>query len=217
MQNTAKISIKTGLGIIGMGVLLGTAASQSISIEPEYAKLYTYDTTFNISVKLSGDNIAGVQFNLNYNPTIIEAESVSEGNFLKNNSAVLTIPAKIDNNLGAVKFASARVEKKGVYGSGNIAEITFKIKNPGATDIKLDNVKIKDPDLNTINVKVNNAAVTVKNTSETTETKQQTADEKTGNTAQNSRNSKNNYFLIISIIAIFLLVIISKFIRDKSE
>jgi hypothetical protein len=210
-----KINIKTKLGIIGMGVLFSTtAAAQSISVEPQHIELHETNATFNIRVQLSGDNIAGVQFDLNYNSDILEVINVSEGNFLKqDNSSIFTIP-KIDNDIGLVRFASARFEKKGVYGTGNIAEITFKTKTPGMTTLQLNKVTIKDPGINTVNVTVNDGFVAVKNATE------DAISNITQNPLENPNNPQNpnDYLLVASIILIALVIITySKFVKSKSE
>ena len=218
-------SYRSAAEIIGMGVLFSTAAAaQNLSIEPQLLEVYgndaAYNTTFSIRVHISGDDVSGIQFNLNYDSGIIEAVNLSEGDFLKTgDSGVLTIPPLIDNDIGVVKFASARIGKNGASGSGNVANITFKTKTSGVTELKLNEIKIKDPNLNTIHTEVISGTVVVKNAPEDVKPEKIEKPEKPENTVRNpAQNSPNNYFLITSIIIIVLLIIaFSKFIKNKGK
>ena len=95
--------------------------------------------TVNISAKDIFD-MAGWQFDITFDPTALEAISVTEGNFLKMGSNTLFQSGTIDNVTGKITGLSAiRLSTQGVSGTGPLVQMNFKAKSDGETKLALEN------------------------------------------------------------------------------
>jgi hypothetical protein len=91
-------------------------------------------------------DLYGFQFDVNYDPNILEFQSVEEGDFLKSDGApTYCLDYKTDNP-GLIKnIVCLRLGKVGgVTGSGVLSKITFIAKSSGKSDMQLTNVKLSD-------------------------------------------------------------------------
>ena len=87
-------------------------------------------------------DLAGWQFDIAFNPTILEAIDVSEGNFLKMGSTTFFQSGSIDNVTGKITGLSvARLSAQGVTGTGVLLQVRFKAKSAGETELALQNVQ----------------------------------------------------------------------------
>ena len=85
-------------------------------------------------------DLAGWQFDIAFNPTILEAIDVSEGNFLKMGSTTFFQSGSIDNVTGKITGLSvARLSAQGVTGTGVLLQVRFKAKSAGETELALQN------------------------------------------------------------------------------
>jgi len=96
-----------------------------------------------VSIQISIANVsgmAGIQFTLTYNRSIVEVVDVSKGSFI----ADFLIAKNINNEQGWVKVAASHAT--GVSGSGSVAEIKAKlVGEPGSsTDLRLEGLKLND-------------------------------------------------------------------------
>ena len=90
-------------------------------------------------------DMAGWQFDIVFNPTILEAISVSEGDFLKMGSTTFFQSGSIDNVTGKITGLSvARLSAQGVTGTGVLLQVRFKAKSAGETELALQNVQFGD-------------------------------------------------------------------------
>ena len=90
-------------------------------------------------------DMAGWQFDIVFNPTILEAISVSEGDFLKMGSTTFFQSGSIDNVTGKITGLSvARLSAQGVTGTGVLLQVRFKAKSGGETELALQNVQFGD-------------------------------------------------------------------------
>ena len=85
-------------------------------------------------------DMAGWQFDIAFDPAILEAINVSEGDFLKMGGTTLFQSGTIDNAVGKITGISAiRLSTRGVSGTGTLLRVTFKAKSAGETSLTLHN------------------------------------------------------------------------------
>ena len=85
-------------------------------------------------------DMAGWQFDIAFDPAILEAISVSEGNFLKTGGTTFFQGGSIDNANGKIGgLSAARLSTQGVTGTGVILQVRFKAKSGGETELALQN------------------------------------------------------------------------------
>ena len=118
--------------------------------------------TVNITVQ-PNNSIAGAQFNLSFNPSLVTANSVSEGNLLKQNGASTYFsPGQIDNNAGTISGVAGAITTPGqtVSASGTFAVITFTAGSAmGTCSLTLSNVIIGDINGQAVPVSTSNGQV----------------------------------------------------------
>ena len=85
--------------------------------------------------------MAGWQFDIAFDPAILEAIDVAEGDFLKTDGgATFFQSGNIDNTAGKItELKSALLSDHGVSGSGSLLEVRFKAKSDGETEVALGN------------------------------------------------------------------------------
>ena len=108
------------------------------------SKIHANDT---FTLDLTAEDVidfAGWQFDLAFNPTILEAIEVNEGDFLKTgNGTTFFQKGSIDNTIGKItKLSSARLSEDGVTGTGTLLSVTFTAKTPGQTQLTLENFQL---------------------------------------------------------------------------
>ena len=86
-------------------------------------------------------DLAGWQFDIAFDPAVLEAIDVSEGNFLKTDGGNTFFQGgSIDNAAGKITGLSAiRLSTQGVTGTGTVLQVTFKAKSSGETELTLQN------------------------------------------------------------------------------
>ena len=109
-------------------------------------------------------NLAGWQFDMAYDPTVLEAVEVNEGDFLKTgDEATFFQRGTIDNRAGKIKgLSSARLGEDGVSGTGTLLSVTFTAKAPGQTQLRLDNFQLASITGKPIDAGPHEVAITVK-------------------------------------------------------
>ena len=98
--------------------------------------------TFTFDVR--GENVsdlAGWQFDIAFDPTVLEAIDTSEGDFLKTDGgATFFQSGSIDNTAGKITgLIAGRISEGGVSGSGSVLQVRFKAKIGGETELALGN------------------------------------------------------------------------------
>ena len=96
------------------------------------------------TLNLNAENItdlAGWQTDIVFDPNVLEAVEVTEGDFLKNDSVTTFFQGgTIDNTTGKITdLFSARIAESGVIGTGTLLSVTFKAKAGGETEVTLEN------------------------------------------------------------------------------
>ena len=86
-------------------------------------------------------DLAGWQFDIHFDPVLLEAVDVSEGDFLKTDSgATFFQGGNIDNAVGKITgLIAGRISEGGVSGSGSVLQVRFKAKSQGETKLVLQN------------------------------------------------------------------------------
>ena len=86
-------------------------------------------------------DMAGWQFDIDFDPAVLEAVDVREGDFLKTGGgSTFFQKGRIDNKSGKITgLNAALLSDSGVSGTGTILQVTFKAKTEGKTSLDLDN------------------------------------------------------------------------------
>jgi hypothetical protein len=127
-------------------LLLGQACNPAqVSMSPT-SQTVAPGQTFDIEVLVDakGAAIAGAQFDLSFDPSLLTAISVTEGNLLSQGGCdTFFLPGKIDNVAGTITgFACVIITPGGtVKSSGTLARITFSAgTTAGTSALTLSNV-----------------------------------------------------------------------------
>ena len=99
------------------------------------------------TVQLGIENVvdlAGWQFDVAFDPAVLEVLEVKEGDFLKREGATTFFQkGSINNRSGRITgFSSARLNELGVSGMGDMLSVSFKAKAEGKTQLTLRNFQL---------------------------------------------------------------------------
>jgi len=118
--------------------------------------------TFDVPVSVSGvSDLYAFQFDLSYDPTVLELTNITEGSFLSSAGVTFFIPGTIDNMAGtATSTADALIGAiAGASGEGDLAIFDFTAISVGSSDLALSNVTLLDSSLNAIPFTISNGQV----------------------------------------------------------
>jgi len=117
--------------------------------------------TFSVGVHLNTSNLTyAAEFSLYFNSSVLEAVNVTEGDFLKKDSASTYAVINVSNSEGRITFSDTRIETQtGVNGSGILANITFRAKINGSSILNLGNASLSDSNLTMLNASVIDGSV----------------------------------------------------------
>ena len=121
----------------GTDYTVGTGLGYAFSETP----IHIGDTfTFDVRAENVVD-LAGWQFDIAFDPTVLEAVDVSEGDFLKTDGGTTFFQSgRIDNAAGKITgLIAGRISEGGVSGSGSVLQVRFKAKSEGETELALQN------------------------------------------------------------------------------
>ena len=118
--------------------------------------------TFTMNVIVSNVNdLFGFQFNVQYNPSIIEFQGFGEGGFLKQDGRS-TFCLDLKKETGLVKnLVCTRLGRGSVSGEGVLGTLTFSAVGTGTSQVTLTNVKLANLNAEKIDSGVSNGEVTV--------------------------------------------------------
>ena len=117
-----------------------TVANPGVDYTFSKTPIHLGDTfTLDISAETVFD-LAGWQFDIAFDPAVLEAIDVSEGNFLKaDGGATFFQSGSINNAAGKITgLNAARLSGGGVSGTGLLLQVRFKAKAAGETELALD-------------------------------------------------------------------------------
>ncbi len=138
--------------------MTGAIPVQPASVTTTPGQLITVD----VQVGTVSDLYAG-QFDLSFDPSIVTAVAVTQGDFLSTGGSTFFIPGSIDNTAGTITFnADTReTEIAGVSGSGLLAQVQFKAVALGASAVTIANVYLLDSQGNPIDAAAGDGTITV--------------------------------------------------------
>jgi hypothetical protein len=125
--------------------------------------------SFSLSVTVTGvSDLADYQFNVGFDPTILNISSVTEGPFLSTAGATVFIPGTISNVLGQVTSIANGLQGggPGATGSGTLVTLGFTAIGSGTSSVALSGVTLLDSNLAGIAVQTTNSQATVTGTPE---------------------------------------------------
>ena len=152
-QYFVPVTLKEGVNVLLVATRTGGNGFWGFNPEAEYTVLnprvgYAFSQpiidagdTFTLEVRAEDIyNLAGWQFDIAYDPAVLEAVEVNEGDFLKTGGETFFQSGKIENRSGKIKgLSSARLGEDGVSGTGILLSVTFTAKTAGRTQLRLDN------------------------------------------------------------------------------
>ena len=117
------------------------------------------------TLHLNAENVtdlAGWQCDIVFDPNVLEAVEVSEGDFLKAGGATPFFQdSTIDNTAGKITNLSAARFSGGVSGTGRLFSVTFTAKASGDAQVTLTNLHAGSSDLTTIPLSIPDITITV--------------------------------------------------------
>ena len=128
-----------GNGFFGFEPGTDYTVSMGVGYTFSQTPIHTGDT-FTLDIRAENiTNLAGWQFDIAFDPAILEAVNVSEGDFLKTGgSTTFFHGGSIDNATGKITgLNAARLSAQGVSGTGVLLQIRFKAKSAGETELAL--------------------------------------------------------------------------------
>ena len=147
-NNVLLVAVQSIVENSGIGACFGfekgtdyTVSNPSVNYVFSQAQIHHGDTfTLDILAESVFD-LAGWQFDLTFDPAVLEATGVSEGNFLKiTGGSTFFQKGRIDNKIGKITgLNAALLSDSGVSGTGTILQVTFKAKTERETSLGLDN------------------------------------------------------------------------------
>ncbi len=131
-----------------VGTLCGAvpAFATVISIQPS-TKTVGPGQTFTLDVSITGAaDLYAYQFDVGFDPSVLAANSVSEGAFLAGAGTTFFFPGAIDNVGGTIAFNADSLTGpvSGATGGGILATLSFTSIGPGSSSVGLFNVDAFD-------------------------------------------------------------------------
>ncbi|RKU19256.1 hypothetical protein C6500_11190 [Candidatus Poribacteria bacterium] len=156
-QYFVPVTLKKGVNVLLVATRTGGNGFWGFNPEAEYTVLnprvgYAFsqsiiDAGDTFTLEISAEdvhNLAGWQFDIAYDSTVLEVVEVNEGDFLKTGGgATFFQRGTIENRSGKIKgLSSARLNEDGVSGTGTLLSVAFTAKAAGQTRLKLDNFQL---------------------------------------------------------------------------
>jgi hypothetical protein len=147
-----------GLPVSAAGAPVVSVSAPTQAVSP--------NTQFTISIAVQpNDAIAGAQFNLSFDPTLVSINNVSEGDLLNQNGANTYFnPGQINNTAGTISGVAGAIITPGqtVSTQGTFAVINMTAgSNKGTSALSLSNVVIADINGKSITASTTNGQVSV--------------------------------------------------------
>ncbi|MBN1761988.1 MAG: fibronectin type III domain-containing protein [Methanomicrobia archaeon] len=143
-------------------------AAPVISVIPSQQTVWQGDNvTVNVTVGPMGSEVMGAQYDLYFDPLLLNATEQVSGSFLSQDGATtMVVTNEFNNTLGLVGYGETRMGiDYGVIDSGTLATITFKAMEAGTSSLSLSNVLLSDPLGGSISgILVNGGTVEIKGT-----------------------------------------------------
>jgi len=156
---------KQGIAAATLGALAAAASAQTAG--PVLSPVATpspavVGSPVTVAVTLASVvDLYAYQFSLAFDPTVLQATSVTEAAFLPAGGSTFFAGGTINNTLGTVSFTAASLigALPGVSGSGVLANIGFNVTQAGVSPLVFSEVLLLDSNLLDITVQVQNGSV----------------------------------------------------------
>ncbi len=155
---------RTALLLFAFLLLPGMASADSVSLNVSSAASVPQGNNFTVDVNISGvTDLYDFQFDLSFDPTILQVTNIAEGAFLPGSGATFFLPGFIDNSAGTITFNADTLEAAipGANGAGTLIEFSFDASSVGTSFLNLDNIILQDSQGNLISSSTTNGSVTV--------------------------------------------------------
>ena len=119
---------------------------------------------FEIPVTISSAaDLYAFQFDLSFDPSVLQLQSIVEGSFLPSAGPTFFIPGTIDNVDGTATFNADTIVGviPGAAGSGTLATFNFEATGNGTSALALSNIVLLDSSLDDISFSAAGGAVEV--------------------------------------------------------
>ncbi|RLG56894.1 MAG: hypothetical protein DRN83_03065 [Hadesarchaea archaeon] len=125
----------------------GTGGATTVSVSPQYQEVVG-DDEFTVDIQVNpATEIAGVQFDLHFDPALMGVLSVTEGDLLNQDGAATYFTVlSMDNDTGTVRVAGSIIAPGETVSSPEVfATVRFKAKMvEGTSELELENVVVGD-------------------------------------------------------------------------
>ena len=145
--------------------VLGSVQAGTISVSPASTSV-TVGQSFGVTVNVNSIiDLYAYQFDLSFNPAVLQATSITEGSFLDEGgtAATLFFGGTVDNVGGTVTTNADSLETAvtGVSGSGILVAFQFRAIAAGSSQDEISNVFLLDSNLESIDAGIANGTVNV--------------------------------------------------------
>ena len=152
------------LALLAFCPALVSSQVTQVGISPDEQEVHPYDV-FTVTVVVDpATQIAGAQFDMRFDPSVVRVISVTEGDLFKGGgrSTYFKAPTIMNDNGRLVGAASVVLGPYTVSSSGSLAVIQMAAENvEGASDLVLENVKVVNQMGQSVGISVSGATVRV--------------------------------------------------------
>jgi len=146
------------------GIIVSADPATAVTVEPA-SKVVGIGEIFTVDIFVNPDTaIAGVQFSLSFDASVVTANGVTEGNLLSQGGAstyfaggtINNVAGTITNVAGAITTPGASVSSPGTF-----ATVSFTAGAAGTSTLNLSNVIVGNKDGQAVAITVSDGSVTV--------------------------------------------------------
>ena len=143
------------VAVVAYFMINWTIASAAVNVEPgNIQKPIGQDFVVNISVSNVKD-LFGWELKLEWNPSILDFVNATEGSFLKSTGPTFFSPQYNATTSSVLVDCTLTGERAGVNGNGVLASIQLHVRGQGSCDLVLEDVKLVNSAVQSINGAVN--------------------------------------------------------------
>lgn len=120
----------------------------TLALEPKIT-VKPPDELFNVTLVVTDvTELFGWEFNITFNPVVLEAVDYTEGPFLEQAGDTYPLPPEVNNTAGWIAAGGwlFPYPEHGASGSGTLAYVTFKVKSEGKSNLHFFDTKLRSWD-----------------------------------------------------------------------
>jgi general secretion pathway protein D len=139
------------------------ALAQTVAVLPPSQSVFS-GNPFSVDISISDvTDLYAFQFDLGFDPQVINATGITEGPFLATGGPTFFLPGTVDNASGTIAFTADTLQGPiaGVSGDGLLAVATFEAFAPGSSELDLENLFFLDSTGGGISVTIQSGEVSV--------------------------------------------------------